>query len=801
MMAQQLELNPDFKPALYNLNADNSRVDVTGEITWLIDETEASSFGGTGAFTFMPLMEFNVNDINYLPREYGKIKSVETVLFHLNSGYLNIIRSARIVILQGSSLNTATESFVQSIITTELSSGWNMIELSSSYEVDPTKNLYIGYELVTSRIGYPVSAAVGTNAKQGWYKWGTGGTVNNIVNQGNNYVFMIKAGATIDREGSEIKLESLNIPSYAVLDENLTVKGLMRNIGGETINSFTASYTIDGEQIVEEFTNIEINSGYTYEFSFSIQYQITELIDIDIEVKIFNPNGEMDNEIDNSLNKKINIVSELVQRVVFHEVFSSSTCDPCKPTNEALKQIFNESDPDKFSFIKYQMSWPGLGDPYFTAEGSTRRSYYNVSGVPDIYVNGNRTFIYSANHLISMMDVPAKAIMEGFATRNDKTINFDVVIESVAPKNDNLRLFVDIIEKETSNDAKTNDETIFYNVTKVFMTSASGNVLEAITVGEQKTVSLSYTFNGQYRLPLNSNNSINNAIEHSVENFDNLRVVYWIQNYSTKEVWQSGMVIPVESTDKYVNFSAISSGTMKATINDEEIEPGQLVEVGSQIVFTANPDTYYEVKEWKHNGMIITNDHPNEYIISSLESFANVTVEFQATHHIVNYSAVNDFGTITATVNDVEIDSEERVLRNSQVVFIAIPDEGYIVKQWKYNGKNVLDNDTNEYIIQTLTADADITVEFQKMTEIKNQELSKVKLYPNPFTNIIIVSNAESIRTVRITNVLGQTVKEIKPTNAVAIYIDTNDLAAGIYLVTLQAIKGDRVVHRIVKQK
>jgi hypothetical protein len=41
-------------------------------------------------------------------------------------------------------------------------------------------------------------------------------------------------------------------------------------------------------------------------------------------------------------------------------------------------------------------------------------------------------------------------------------------------------------------------------------------------------------------LPNNAGDPINHAIEHSVENFDNLFVVWWIQNMKTKEVTQAG---------------------------------------------------------------------------------------------------------------------------------------------------------------------------------------------------------------------------------------------------------------------
>jgi hypothetical protein len=49
----------------------------------------------------------------------------------------------------------------------------------------------------------------------------------------------------------------------------------------------------------------------------------------------------------------------------------------------------------------------------------------------------------------------------------------------------------------------------------------------------------SFTFKGNYRLPISANDPIDHSKEHSVENFDNLQVLVWTQELSTKEVLNS----------------------------------------------------------------------------------------------------------------------------------------------------------------------------------------------------------------------------------------------------------------------
>lgn len=59
----------------------------------------------------------------------------------------------------------------------------------------------------------------------------------------------------------------------------------------------------------------------------------------------------------------------------------------------------------------------------------------------------------------------------------------------------------------------------------------NGTTLPAVSIGVWDSITSSYTFNGNYRLPSNGQaaNVINLATEHSVENFFNLGMIAWIQ--------------------------------------------------------------------------------------------------------------------------------------------------------------------------------------------------------------------------------------------------------------------------------
>ena len=62
-----------------------------------------------------------------------------------------------------------------------------------------------------------------------------------------------------------------------------------------------------------------------------------------------------------------------------------------------------------------------------------------------------------------------------------------------------------------------------------------GDMLKGVTFNFKT----SYTFNGNYRLPNSSIDPIDHATEHSIENFNNLKVVVWLQDLPTKEIFNS----------------------------------------------------------------------------------------------------------------------------------------------------------------------------------------------------------------------------------------------------------------------
>jgi hypothetical protein len=178
---------------------------------------------------------------------------------------------------------------------------------------------------------------------------------------------------------------------------------------------------------------------------------------------------------------------------------------------------------DNLSIIKYQMNWPGAGDPYFTQEGGTRRLYYGVSGVPSLVVDGS--FVSTTQAAVNnafQAGLSRQAFMElsGTSSMDGTTISVDVEIMPYLTISD-LRLHVVVVEKTTYGNATSNGETEFHYVMMKMIPGAEGTTISLVD-GELYSNSFTMDLSGTF-----------------VEDFEDLAVVLFIQDHPSRQVFQS----------------------------------------------------------------------------------------------------------------------------------------------------------------------------------------------------------------------------------------------------------------------
>jgi hypothetical protein len=79
------------------------------------------------------------------------------------------------------------------------------------------------------------------------------------------------------------------------------------------------------------------------------------------------------------------------------------------------------------------------------------------------------------------------------------------------------------------------------------------------------------------------------------------------------------------------------------------------------------------------------------------------------------------------------------------------------------------------------------------------QPIADIKVFPNPFRDYITVTNANEVDRVVITNIIGQTMMNLK-INGIEGSINTSNLQRGIYLISFYGKNGERVVRKMIKE-
>ncbi len=487
------------------------------------------------------------------------------------------------------------------------------------------------------------------------------------------------------------------------------------------------------------------------------------------------------------------------QKMVLLECFTSATCPPCASVNPTLDDLITNNESSLVA-VKYHVNWPSDHDPMNQdnpSDVSSKVSYYGVNSVPmsvanGTWINNSGSVSQSLINQWAALQTPLEMRMTHYLNETQDTI-FIVVMgrTSEAIESDGLKLNVSVIEKTMtySSAPGTNGERIFHNVMKKMLPGPAGQSVSSLDANEYFAYKFSW------------------ALDY-VMDINELSAVAWLQDYSTKEVYQSckssadfqpffenqAIISGIDHIKNYIcsgsvspdievtNFgsAAINSLLIKvyqgttelAAINWEGNLPSMMnksISLGDLNVDVNSEDELEIVIEAVNGAPDDYDSSDFEYDFEIAEEVINksfkLTIRTDDNPQNITWDVINtETGEVAVSGGPYEETNhnytENFDLEDNGCYMFTIYDAGgdglaashgvYGLKAGSktlFAGSEFTDRESNEF-------------NFYKQTGVEEETENQLNIYPNPSTGVITI-DAEGYYVVTVYNVSGQLVKKL----------------------------------------
>ena len=608
-------------------------------------------------------------------------------------------------------------------------------------------------------------------------------------------------------ENLDVAVTGTSIPELVQVGD-LTVNMGVMSYGSTPVTSIQASYEVSGMEPVEQTFNVNLDPLATTTLTFDVPVTVATPGSYDIVLTINKVNGVDDDLADNNTwEKHFSVPVGFTQRFPMIEHFSSSTCGPCVNVNNQMNTFCN-NNPGRYTYTKYQMNWPGNGDPYYTQEGGVRRTYYGVSGVPDIYLDG----VGTNNAAVNQNTFDQHAAEPGyFDVRGSFTVegNNIHIFADVMPYVDiEARVFVAINEKVTYNNVGGNGETEFHHVFMKMMPDGEGSTI-AFTTGEMQRLEFTQDMSSTH-----------------VEEMSDLEVSIWVQNYSSKYVYNSHFAYEYTEVHPYpvenLTLTEVAGprGVFEATWDaPSQGNPiGYNVYVNDELVAENITDTEYsfEGDPDAFNVVGVVALYPND--VTSVRVVAAVSDNLQDMGLYIPGSPYVDL-----TVNEPEADvyvSNGNFASHAPIEITAITEtnptgDEYLEiepatalpatieegEEFHFHiaanvvvGRSVAETavkveSNGGEVVYYVTVDGELL----SISEIS----STAKVYPNPANDQVRIESAKGIESVMVYNMMGVLVETIHA-NSMMLNVNLSQYSEGTYFFNIRQSDGTVSNQRVV---
>lgn len=229
-----------------------------------------------------------------------------------------------------------------------------------------------------------------------------------------------------------------------------------------------------------------------------------------------------------SLASSFSVVSQ-TSRTVLLEWFTSTGCGPCTWQGPRMDSLHDNNPTSTLITLEYHGNYGNIDPMYFhnTTEPNSRFSFYGFSGYPSGSLDGNFYSGHPSNINQSKVNTRS-AVTSPFTIElshkinNNGTLDVTAKAKAVQAVSGNLKLHIVVVEKHIiTRKVERNGETHWTNVMKKMLPNQNGTALATSwAIGDSTTVNQSWTIQNVY-------------------NVDELAVIAFIQNTTTKEILQA----------------------------------------------------------------------------------------------------------------------------------------------------------------------------------------------------------------------------------------------------------------------
>ena len=281
-----------------------------------------------------------------------------------------------------------------------------------------------------------------------------------------------------------------------------------------------------------------------------------------------------------------------------------------------------------------------------------------------------------------------------------------------------------------------------------------------------------------------------NVTEREIIDHEWTDLISGAYQYAVKTVYTNDVLSDATLSNTLIKDAVIYEITVASNNDDWGAVTGSGdYKEGEPVTLTATAENGYKFVNWTEDGTEVAIANPWTF-----NATADRTI-------VGNFDIITESTyTITASVDggngNITPNGPQTVEHGGSITFTITPDTDFIVDVVKVDGESVELTEESTYTFTNVIADHTIVASFTTVG-IRDNILSSVVLYPNPFKNEINISNPSAVKSVQITNASGQKIKSVIFDGKT---ISTGALTNGIYFVEIESVAGGKTVYKMVKK-